>query len=446
MNFDHISKIVNECRIAQRDLQKKSNIFVNDLLNEIVSKILSKENNYYFSKLAVEETKFGNIKDKEFKNYNKTKNLIFDLNKKNLAELIFDKKKNIYKIYKPIGLICGVTPSTNPIATTLNYILNSIKAQNSIIICPNPRSYNTVNELIKTLRQILSKKKISKNIINIVPKNILRDDSIINLFNLCDKNIVTGSQQMISKVKQSSKPFLVFGTGNVPVFIDHSAKIKFAAKSIVLSKSFDNSTSCSADSVLIVDRKIYSKFVNELKKNNVYFLNKIEKQRLDKIYFNKGMINKSIIAKDANTILEKLDIKNRNKKYKIIAYEMGKFVNDHYIFNEKILPLVGVVSSKNIEETITLSQNILETNGKGHSAGIYSETKKNIVNFSQNIPVSRIIVNQPHSQSAGGSMNNYLNSTLSLGCGNWGNNILNDNLSLKDFCNLTKVVYPRKKI
>ena len=104
MNFDHISKIVNECRIAQRDLQKKSNIFVNDLLNEIVSKILSKENNYYFSKLAVEETKFGNIKDKEFKNYNKTKNLIFDLNKKNLAELIFDKKKIYIKFINQLVL------------------------------------------------------------------------------------------------------------------------------------------------------------------------------------------------------------------------------------------------------------------------------------------------------------------------------------------------------
>ena len=115
-------------------------------------------------------------------------------------------KKNL--ILKPIGLICGVTPSTNPIATTLNYIVNSIKKEISVIICPNPRSYLTVLELIKIIKKFLHH-KISDNLVNIAPKEILRDDSIINLFELCDKNIVTGNKLVISRVKKSSKPFLI---------------------------------------------------------------------------------------------------------------------------------------------------------------------------------------------------------------------------------------------
>ena len=226
------------------------------------------------SSLAVKETKFGNVEDKIKKNLYKTKNLLNEIIKIDTLKPIYDKK--IYEILKPIGLICGVTPSTNPIATTLNYIVNSIKARNSVIICPNPRSYLTVLELIKIIK-ILTSHKISDNLVNIAPKEILRDDSIINLFELCDKNIVTGNKLVISRVKKSSKPFLIFGTGNVPVVVDKKNNLEETAQFIVKSKSFDNSTSCSADSVLIVDKNIYSKFINELEKNYVYILNDKEK-------------------------------------------------------------------------------------------------------------------------------------------------------------------------
>ena len=439
-----LENLVDCSRKAQKEIESKSNKFVKNLLNKIASKILEKKINFHLSSLAVRETKFGNIEDKIKKNLNKTNNLLNDLNQQDLFKPIYNKKENIFRILKPIGLIWGVTPSTNPIATSLNYILNSLKARNSIIICPNPRSFLTVKELIKIIKQVLNKNKISENLINIAPKEILRDESIIDLFNLCDKNIVTGNQQVISKVKKSPKPFLVFGTGNVPIIIDRTAKLEKASKSIVLSKSFDNSTSCSADSVLVVDCKIYNKFIENLKKDNVYFLNENQQKKLDEIYFRKGTINTEIIAKNANTILEKIGIGNNKHKYKLVAYEVENFDFNHYIFDEKILPLIGIIKSKNIDNAIELVEKILDKKGKGHSAGIYSETKKNISKFSLKTKVSRIIVNQPHSQSAGGSANNYLKSTLSLGCGIWGNNILNENLNLEDFCNSTKIVYTKK--
>ena len=146
-----------------------------------------------------------------------------------------------------------------------------------------------------------------------------------------------------------------------------------------------------------------------------------------------------------NEMLEKMNIDCGGTKYNLIVYEVDDFIEGHYIFDEKISPIVGLITSKNIDYSIKIAQKILNNNGKGHSAGIYSENKKNIMKFSTHIPASRIIVNQPHSMSAGGSKNNYLKTTLSLGCGNWGGNILNDNLSLKDFCNITRIVYKKKK-
>ena len=436
--------IVSDSKKAAMELRNKSNKFIDNLINSIALKILDKKVNLYLSALAVKETKFGNINDKIQKNRNKTINLLSDLKKFEMLKPFYDKQKKIYKIYKPIGVICGVTPSTNPIATPLNYILNSIKARNSIIICPNPRAYETALELINIIKRTLVKKKLSKHLVNIAPKYILRDEAIIDLFNLCDKNIVTGNQLVISRVKKSIKPFLIFGAGNVPVIVDKTADIKKAVKSIVVSKSFDNSTSCSADSVIILDKKIYSKFIKSLKKDDVYLLNKNEQLKLDKIYFNKGMINTDIIAKNSNVILEKIGIKSNKVFYKLIAYEVLNFDNQHYIFDEKILPLVGIIPSKNIENSIELTKKILDKKGKGHSVGIFSRSKKNILKLSMAAAASRVIVNQPHSQSAGGSADNYLSSTLSLGCGTWGNNLINENLFIKDFCNTTKVVFKKK--
>ena len=156
------------------------------------------------------------------------------------------------------------------------------------------------------------------------------------------------------------------------------------------------------------------------------------------------MINNEIIAKNSNVILEKIGVINNKVSYKLIAYEVLNFDSKHYIFDEKILPLVGIIPSKYMENSVELVKKTLDKKGKGHSAGIYTKSKKNIMKLSMAACVSRVIVNQPHSQSAGGSSNNYLKSTLSLGCGAWGNNLINENLCLKDFCNITKVVLKKK--
>ena len=322
----------------------------------------------------------------------------------------------------------------------MNYILNSIKARNSIIICPNPRAYKTCLELISIIKNILDETNFPNNLVNCAPKEILRSDSIVNLFNLSDKNIVTGNKNFISKVKLSKKPFLVFGVGNPPIVIDKNLNLKKTVKSIIESKSFDYSTSCSSDSVLIIDQKIYGRFIKELTNNKLYLLNEIEKKKLDEMYFVKGIINQKLIAKNPNVILNLIN-KNIRKSIKVIGYEINSEVKEHYILDEKILPLIGIIKSKSFDDSIEIAKKVLSINGIGHSAGIYSSNKKNIIKFSQNIPVSRIIVNQPHSKSAGGSKNNNLYTTLSLGCGSWGGNIINENLSIKDFCNISKIVF-----
>jgi sulfoacetaldehyde dehydrogenase len=442
---NNLKNLVQKTKKAQFSLEDLAESKINKILGNILGIVLDETKNFFLSEMAVKETKFGNISDKMKKNLYKTKSLVSEIKKLKIKKPYFNTEKNIYEIYKPLGLICGVTPSTNPIATALNYTINSIKGRNSLIICPNPRSYQTSKELVKLIKEILLLNNVSQEIINLAPLEVLRSDTIIKLFDMCDRNIVTGSKFFISAVKKSIKPYLIFGAGNVPVLIDDKVNLSKVSKLIIESKTFDYSTSCSADSVLIINHNIYDRFINELRTNCVYVLNDKEKQKLDEIYYKRGVINTEIIAKKPSLILEKIGVKIKTK-VKLIAYEFSSSFTSHYIMNEKILPLVGITRAKNFDHAINLANNVLNINGKGHSAGIYSDNKNNIIKFSLNVPVSRIIVNQAHSKSAGGNLNNGLKTTLSLGCGNWGGNIINDNLSLKDFCNITRIIHEKIKI
>ena len=208
-----IDKLISNSKKAQSEIVKKSDTVINKIILDVAQYLLNDDFNKKISQMAVDETGFGNVEDKIEKNKNKTLNLINEILPIKLFEPYSEKNKKMHKILKPIGVICGSTPSTNPIATTLNYFINSFKCKNSLIICPNIRTYNTISFLITSIKQKILENKINPDIISIVPKKLLRDENLIYLFNSTDKNIITGNQQIINKVKKSTKPYLVLELG-----------------------------------------------------------------------------------------------------------------------------------------------------------------------------------------------------------------------------------------
>ena len=433
-----IDKLILNSKIAQSEIINKKDNKINKLILNVVRDVLSNDFNKKISKMAVKETGFGNLEDKIEKNNNKTLNLINEVLPIKTFELYSQKNKKIFKILKPIGVICGSTPSTNPIATTLNYFINSIKCKNSLIICPNIRTYKTISFLTTHIRKKILKHKINPDVISLVPKNLLRDENLIYLFNSTDKNIITGNKQIIDKVKKSTKPYLVFGTGNAVIIIENSADINLASKSIIESKSFDNSTSCSSDSIIMINEKIYQNVIKKFKNDGFFILNEKQKKKLDNIFFKKGFLNPMLIAKSAKYILNKLGIQNDNAK--VIGYEIGVKNLNHYILLEKLLPISAIIKVHSSQESMEVANKLINNLGKGHSCGIFSKNKSFIKSAAKKIDVSRVIVNQPHSKSAGGSKNNSLNTTLSLGCGAWGESNIDHNLYYEDFCNKTLIV------
>ena len=259
---------------------------------------------------------------------------------------------------------------------------------------------------------------------------------------LADLVIATGAQDNIKKAIQTGTPTLGVGVGNVPSIIDSSADLKDAANKIKISKTFDNSTSCSSENSVIVVGSIYNKFIYYLKKEGGVLLNTQEKKILAKKMWDKNFfLNRDIIAKHASKIANEIGldiVKYSNAKF-LIVNEKG--IGKRYPFSmEKLSPVLTMYKVKNFNQSIKLAKKILQNQGQGHSCSVHSKNKTNIIRIGKELPVCRVIVNQIHSFATGGSFDNGLPFSLSMGCGTWGKNIFDENLNYKHFLNITKIV------
>lgn len=438
-----IHRLVRNAKRSQFIFEKFTKKQVDKVVSAAAWALCNPINNKYLSKLAVKTTKLGNYEDKFFKNRNKTIGLLRDLSKaKTIGVINKDKKNGIIEIAKPVGVVAALTPSTNPIATPMNNILNALKCRNSIIISPSPSGEKVFKKLLKIINKELNKIKAPKNLIQTfalpVSLNLAKQ-----LMKQVDLTIVTGAQHNVRDAYSSGMPSIGVGAGNVCIIIDETANLNEAAKKIKLSKTFDNGTSCSAENNIIVIKKIYKKFLKNLVSEGGFLLNSKQKNVLRKKLWINDNLNRNLIAKPADEILSKIGIKAKfkNEIRFILVNESG--VGKKYPFSgEKLSPILSIYKADNFKSAQKIINKILNYQGKGHSVGIFTSKNSRVLQLGLTTPVCRVIKNQAHVFAAGGSFSNGLPFTLSLGCGTWGKNSIDTNLNYKHFLNITKISTP----
>lgn len=437
-----IKELVRKGRISQLKINNYSQDKIDEIIAAVAWEIIKPNNNKLLSEIAVKDTGLGKVDDKILKNTRKTIGLLRDLKHVKTNGIIKkDIKKGLTYIARPVGLVAAMTPATNPIATPLNNIINALKCRNSIIISPSPKGARVCAKIIKLAHKALRRVGAPINIVQSISPLSKMSDSL-ELFSLADLVIATGAQDNIKKAIQTGTPTLGVGVGNVPSIIDSSADLKDAANKIKISKTFDNSTSCSSENSVIVVGSIYNKFIYYLKKEGGVLLNTQEKKILAKKMWDKNFfLNRDIIAKHASKIANEIGldiVKYSNAKF-LIVNEKG--IGKRYPFSmEKLSPVLTMYKVKNFNQSIKLAKKILQNQGQGHSCSVHSKNKTNIIRIGKELPVCRVIVNQIHSFATGGSFDNGLPFSLSMGCGTWGKNIFDENLNYKHFLNITKIV------
>lgn len=348
--------------------------------------------------------------------------------------------KGIVKYAKPVGVICSLIPVTSPYITPIGIAIYAIKCKDAVIFSPHPSSRKTTNETVRLMRAALKELGVPEDVLQCVeqPSIPLANE----LMSICDLTIATGGPAMVKAAYSSGKPAYGVGAGNATMVIDDSADIAEAARNTVLSKTNDNGSGCSADGNLVVDSSIYDALLAELQRQGGYLVTAAEKEQLRRAYWDDtGVRTADTIARPASAVAAKAGIVLPPDKTFFLVEEthIGR---QHPFSTEKLGVVLAVFKYRGFDDALDQVRRIFETGGRGHSCGIYSFNDDHINRLALMAPVSRIMVRQVQSSSNAGTFTNGMPMTSSMGCGTWGGNITNENISLKHYMNVTWVSRP----
>jgi len=392
------------------------------------------------AKMAAEETRMGVIEDKVIKNhfaseyiYNKYKD------DKTCGVLEEDEDFGTMTIAEPVGILCGIVPTTNPTSTAIFKALISLKTRNGIIFSPHPRAKNSTCKAASIVLDAAVEAGAPKDIIGWIEapsvelSNALMTHPEVNLI------LATGGPGMVKAAYSSGKPAIGVGAGNTPVVIDESADIKRAVSSILMSKTFDNGVVCASEQAIIVLNDVYDAVKERFAKYGAYILANDEADAVRSIILKNGALNAEIVGQSAVKIAEMANI-NVPPYTKILIGEGGETLSESDAFaHEKLSPTLGMYRAKNFESALKMAEKMVEMGGIGHTSCLYTNqdvNKARIREFGDRMKTARIIVNTPASHGGIGDLYNFkLAPSLTLGCGSWGGNSISENVGPKHLIN-----------
>ena len=440
--IQEIDKLVATAKKAQEQYEANGSQELFDLACQAVGwALMQPENNSELSKLAVSETGLGNVNDKIQKNHNKTLGLLRDIkNIKSFGHIYDDKLKGISVYFRPKGVVAAIVPSTNPLATPTNNIINALKTGNSIIIAPSPKGAGPFAVLLKHIRKNLADVGINPDLVQMVTTPPSKSKTQ-RLMELADLLVVTGSQNNVRAGYSSGTPALGVGQGNVVTILDETADVTDAAEKIAKSKTFDNATSCSSENSVIVVRSKYKEALVALEQAGGLILDEIETQRVVNLHWQNGRMNTALLAKDINVIIDKTKLAHRSdKNTRFLILPTQEAGPDAIVSGEKMSQFLTLYLAEDFDHALKLAIKIQNYQGAGHSLGLHSKNDERAHQMAMSAKTCRVIVNQAHCFATGGFFNNGLPFSLSMGCGSWGGNSIDENLNWEHFINKVKIV------
>ena len=436
-----IDDLVKRAKIASQEYLKLDQKTVDNITKAM--SMAGLEHHMELAKMAVEETGRGIYEDKITKNMFATEYIYHSIKHEKTVGIIKENEEEGYvEIAEPVGIIAGVTPVTNPTSTTMFKSIISAKTRNVIIFGFHPSAQKCSSKAAEILRDAAVKAGAPKDCIlwieepSILATRLLMNHPGVNLI------LATGGTGMVKSAYSCGKPALGVGPGNVPCYIDKTAKLRTSVNDLVLSKAFDNGMICASEQAVLVDRDIYEEFEKLMKEDGCYFVSPEEKNKLQESMFEKTeeygyKLKSHVPGQSPYTIAKEAGFEVPEDTKVLVVYEEG--IGNEYPFSkEKLSPVLTYYIVENEEEGIGKAEKLLEFGGLGHSAVIHSENKETILKFSEKMKAGRIIVNSPSTHGAIGDIYNTNMPSLTLGCGSFGGNSTTANVSSVNLINIKR--------
>jgi len=438
-----IAELIARSRAAQAQIENYTQEQVDRLIRGMVWAVAKEATAEKIAQHTVDETQLGNYDGKYLKIFRKTRATLMDIiGDKSVGVIEEDKARNIVKIAKPVGVIGALSPSTNPEATPVIKAISAVKGRNSIIVCPHPRAKITNKIICDLMRDALVRLGAPADLV--IPIEIPSVEKTNEVMRQCDRILATGGTPMVKAAYSSGTPALGVGVGNAVITVDDTADLDDAAEKIRVSKTLDLAASCSSDNAVILLDAIYDEMLAKLVHQGGYIVNAEEKAKLQDVIWVNGAINANAVAQPAEKIAGMAGFGLPEGKRFFIVPEEGAGA-DYPFSGEKMTVTMALYRARDLDHAIELTNAIQAYQGQGHSCGIYSTSDDNIMKLAMGTKTSRVMVNQPQSASNSGNLWNGMRQTFSLGCGSWGGNATNNNITWADLVNVTWVSKPLAK-
>jgi succinate-semialdehyde dehydrogenase len=432
-----IEQLITKARTAQATFEKFSQEKVDAIVRDIAKYVY--DNAAPLARMAVDETGIGHYEDKILKNKGKARVIWNNLKgKKSRGVIGEDPETNLIMVAKPMGVVGAVTPVTNPIVTPMCNGMFALKAGNAVIFAPHPKAQKCTEHLTREFMKVVKSHGGPDNLIQVVLNGSIEKTQ--QLMKAVDVVVATGGPAMVKSAYSSGKPSFGVGAGNVPVIIDRGVNIKEAVDKIVAGASYDNGIICSHEQFVLAPEENYKETLKLFgDTGKVWFTDDpAQVQKLREVVFPGGALNKDVVGKLPRDIgaLAGIDVPATARLILVPAKGAGR---DDVLAKEKLCPVIAILPYKTFSDAVAKAKANLLVEGAGHTAAVHSNDEEHIKSAGVDLPISRLVVNQASSLTAGGSLTNGFAPTTTLGCGSWGGNSISENLDYKHLMNVSRI-------
>lgn len=445
-----VQAVIDELAAKANVALEKMSDFDQEKVDYIVHQgaIAALDKHMLLAKMAIEETGRGVYEDKAIKNMYASEYIWNNIkHDKTVGVINEDKQKGLIEVAEPVGVICGVTPTTNPTSTTIFKSLIALKTRNPIIFAFHPSAQKCSAEAARIVRDAAIKAGAPEDCIQwIEHPSIEATQTLMNHPGVATV-LATGGAGMVKSAYSTGKPALGVGPGNVPSYIEKTAKIKRAVNDLIVSKTFDNGMICASEQAVIVDKEVYAEVKAEFEAHNVYFVKPNEIAKLEAVVMNeaKTAVNPKVVGHHAREIAEWAGI-TVPAETKMLIVELEGVGPDYPLSREKLSPVLAMVKANSTEHGFELCEGMLNLGGLGHTAVIHTEDEDLQVKFGLRMKACRILVNSPSAEGGIGNIYNEMIPSLTLGCGSYGKNSVSRNVSAVNLINVKTLAKRRNNM
>ena len=436
-----VETLIERARAAQLIIERWTEPEIDRLLHALAHTIAGHAEELAVATVA--ETGMGNVRDKTHMSRIASLGIWQQLaGQIGHGVLGFDAERQLTEVASPVGIVVGLVPATHPVATFIFKTLIAIKGRNALILSPSRRAHRVSNQVGALIQDVLRRYDAPVDLVQWMPSGGSRQTTTALMgHRQVGLVLATGGRAMVKAAYSSGRPAIGVGPGNAPVLISADADIGHAARSAVLSKTFDNGLICGAENNLVVVAEVRARLIAELERNGAAVLTPAEAARfLDAAVDQQTRRFKpDILGQDAATLAQ-LALIRRRHGIRLLVIPSDLIAVESYLAAEKLAPVVSLFTVADTDQGLHVCRALLDIDGRGHTAIIHARDAGLIQRFAAAMPASRILVNSPGTHGVLG-LTTGLTPSMTLGCGSWGGTSTTDSITYRHLLNIKRIAY-----